>query len=236
MSDAPNPNPGWYPDPDLVDTVRYWDGAEWTEHRAPASQTPGGTPPQTTKPSSGGASPEPARNKKKGLSTARKIVFAVSAVVFAIGAALVIKSSLDSNIDAGRELADAMTTSSEEQAAVAEAFGNTPVQDEESKTGSASGCGSPSRDLTEGLWRGELERPELKRGVKTITFEECYLNIPGGMTGWKWESYGDSVAIGDVYTTECVGEVSSDGTSIPLTCTFEFMDETTTYDTELTRG
>lgn len=28
---------GWYPDPEQVDTVRYWDGSTWTEQRAPAS-------------------------------------------------------------------------------------------------------------------------------------------------------------------------------------------------------
>jgi hypothetical protein len=26
---------GWYPDPELPATQRYWDGAAWTEHRAP---------------------------------------------------------------------------------------------------------------------------------------------------------------------------------------------------------
>jgi hypothetical protein len=29
------PHPGWYPDPEANDSVRYWDGAEWTTHRAP---------------------------------------------------------------------------------------------------------------------------------------------------------------------------------------------------------
>lgn len=28
--------PGWYPDPEQAQTVRYWDGAAWTEQRAPA--------------------------------------------------------------------------------------------------------------------------------------------------------------------------------------------------------
>ena len=27
--------PGWYPDPRMADTARYWDGAAWTEHRTP---------------------------------------------------------------------------------------------------------------------------------------------------------------------------------------------------------
>lgn len=26
----------WYPDPDNATLQRYWDGAKWTEHRAPA--------------------------------------------------------------------------------------------------------------------------------------------------------------------------------------------------------
>lgn len=29
-------SPGWYPDPTQVDTVRYFNGSEWTEQTAPA--------------------------------------------------------------------------------------------------------------------------------------------------------------------------------------------------------
>ena len=28
--------PGWYPDPSVAGTVRWWDGTQWSEHRAPA--------------------------------------------------------------------------------------------------------------------------------------------------------------------------------------------------------
>lgn len=28
---------GWYPDPEMAHTKRYWDGAQWTDHRAPDS-------------------------------------------------------------------------------------------------------------------------------------------------------------------------------------------------------
>lgn len=28
---------GWYPDPEQVQTVRFWDGEKWTEQRAPAT-------------------------------------------------------------------------------------------------------------------------------------------------------------------------------------------------------
>lgn len=31
------PASGWYADPEMTDTQRYWDGSQWTEHRAPGS-------------------------------------------------------------------------------------------------------------------------------------------------------------------------------------------------------
>lgn len=34
MSD-PLPPAGWHPDPQAPSTQRYWDGSQWTEHRAP---------------------------------------------------------------------------------------------------------------------------------------------------------------------------------------------------------
>lgn len=36
--ETPSVPPGWYPDPKMVGTQRYWDGAQWTEHAAPAPQ------------------------------------------------------------------------------------------------------------------------------------------------------------------------------------------------------
>lgn len=35
------PQPGWYSDPEMRGTRRYWDGYEWTEHIAPESQDEG---------------------------------------------------------------------------------------------------------------------------------------------------------------------------------------------------
>jgi len=36
MSETPVPAAGWFPDPEYAGQLRYWDGAAWTEHRAPA--------------------------------------------------------------------------------------------------------------------------------------------------------------------------------------------------------
>lgn len=43
-----NPPADWYPDPEVPGQQRYWDGSQWTEHRAPgtpatpAASTPAG--------------------------------------------------------------------------------------------------------------------------------------------------------------------------------------------------
>lgn len=38
MTQTPTPA-GWYPDPEQAGQQRYWDGAQWTEHRAPLAPT-----------------------------------------------------------------------------------------------------------------------------------------------------------------------------------------------------
>lgn len=43
MTDGPQA--GWYPDPEDATQQRYWDGEQWTEHRAPLA---GATPPPST--------------------------------------------------------------------------------------------------------------------------------------------------------------------------------------------
>jgi hypothetical protein len=46
INDTPreNVNPvaaaGWYPDPELAHTQRYWNGAQWLDHRAPLGGGP----------------------------------------------------------------------------------------------------------------------------------------------------------------------------------------------------
>lgn len=32
---SPPPPAGWYPHPEMVSTLRYWDGVAWTDHIAP---------------------------------------------------------------------------------------------------------------------------------------------------------------------------------------------------------
>ncbi|AYN38450.1 DUF2510 domain-containing protein [Streptomyces dangxiongensis] len=47
MTTQSNTPAGWYPDPHgAVQTLRYWDGAQWTEHTNPAQQPAGQAAPQ----------------------------------------------------------------------------------------------------------------------------------------------------------------------------------------------
>jgi hypothetical protein len=40
---AAMPPPGWYPDPTMAQTQRYWDGAKWGDHVAPMQNTTAST-------------------------------------------------------------------------------------------------------------------------------------------------------------------------------------------------
>lgn len=54
MSDStPPPPPGWYADPVMPGTQRYWDGSAWSEHVAPA----GSAAASTSGPASSGMGP-----------------------------------------------------------------------------------------------------------------------------------------------------------------------------------
>ncbi|BCM70802.1 MULTISPECIES: phospholipid scramblase-related protein [Streptomyces] len=47
MTTQSNTPAGWYPDPHgAAQTLRYWDGSQWTEHTNPAGQPAGQVPPQ----------------------------------------------------------------------------------------------------------------------------------------------------------------------------------------------
>ncbi|MEU0336250.1 phospholipid scramblase-related protein [Streptomyces sp. NPDC006193] len=47
MTTQSNTPAGWYPDPHgAAQTLRYWDGSQWTEHTNPAQQGAGQVPPQ----------------------------------------------------------------------------------------------------------------------------------------------------------------------------------------------
>ncbi|MEW2516352.1 phospholipid scramblase-related protein [Streptomyces sp. NPDC046870] len=47
MTTQSNTPAGWYPDPHgAAQTLRYWDGTQWTEHTNPAQQQAGQVPPQ----------------------------------------------------------------------------------------------------------------------------------------------------------------------------------------------
>jgi uncharacterized RDD family membrane protein YckC len=53
-----DPQPGWYADPGAAHTLRWWDGAAWTEHTHPLpDQAPYGGPPQETGPTTADGQP-----------------------------------------------------------------------------------------------------------------------------------------------------------------------------------
>lgn len=104
MTDAPRPPAGWYPDENLADSLRYWDGNSWTEHRAPASGRMSEPRVQRTQAQTGQV--EPRRRRKVG-----GWLLGGGLAVLLLGLVLALKNGMDANIARGRQLADAMTLS-----------------------------------------------------------------------------------------------------------------------------
>lgn len=89
MSDdsAPTPAapPGWYPDPKMVDTKRYWDGQAWTDHAAPAQSA---------------SVMVPIQQERQGISAVKGIVIVALGILVAVGViAVIVKSSKPSAYD-----------------------------------------------------------------------------------------------------------------------------------------
>lgn len=87
MAQTQTPAPGWYPDPDRADTIRYWDGSAWTDKRRPR---PGWTQTDTaragpTPPAPGGylRTHEPGQ-RPRVLWVVASILAAAAAVIFLI--------------------------------------------------------------------------------------------------------------------------------------------------------
>ncbi|MEM7339548.1 MAG: DUF2510 domain-containing protein [Actinomycetota bacterium] len=57
MSSSDSPVPGWYPDPNQPDQLRYWDGATWTDHTTPAAPSLQDQPPYQAPPAPGAVPP-----------------------------------------------------------------------------------------------------------------------------------------------------------------------------------
>ncbi|MGA9360002.1 MAG: DUF2510 domain-containing protein, partial [Mycobacterium sp.] len=60
---APQPPPGWYPDPSGANTQRYFDGTKWTDQLAPFNPPsgPGPLPPTKSQPKR----PSPAKSPRR---------------------------------------------------------------------------------------------------------------------------------------------------------------------------
>lgn len=74
---------GWFPDPEHSDQLRYWDGTQWTEHRAPRP-APQPAPPAPQAAAVTGPSGEPTGGKKIAMKW--KVGAGVVAALMLIGA------------------------------------------------------------------------------------------------------------------------------------------------------
>jgi hypothetical protein len=66
---------GWYPDPELVNTRRYWDGERWTEHR---QEAPAPTPAVPLSDTEYGHQPDP---PSSGSRTGRTVALLAAALL-----------------------------------------------------------------------------------------------------------------------------------------------------------
>lgn len=78
------PPEGWYPDPNVPDQNRYWDGAEWTERTVPA----GTQPPAGAAPEAGADAAHERPNGGLGALTTPQRISAIAIVVVAVAAFL----------------------------------------------------------------------------------------------------------------------------------------------------
>lgn len=67
------PPANWYPDPQVPGQMRYWDGAQWTEHVAQAQPAAAATPTQQAPQTAAAQQAKPASSRKIGLFGARGV-------------------------------------------------------------------------------------------------------------------------------------------------------------------
>lgn len=78
---------GWFPDPHDPTQQRYWDGQEWTDHRAPVTPPPPAYPPPPQVPSSPGPATHAATAQPRTYGSHSKrtwVIVAVGATAFAV--------------------------------------------------------------------------------------------------------------------------------------------------------
>ena len=92
MTDDPNqatarPGPGWYPHPSMAHTVRYWDGAAWTDQIAPAPAFI--ATPSTARVASAPSAAKQVGPAPHGMKTS-KILFRVAGGIFLVDLVVVV--------------------------------------------------------------------------------------------------------------------------------------------------
>lgn len=128
-------DPGWHPDPEDPAQVRYWDGAQWTEHRSPNPNYAPPPPPPGAPAPFAAQQPPPVKKKSKapwilGGIAAVLVVGIVSCVALIGGAAKGVSDELnkgdDKVVSSGASTDGSATQTPETSAATASTVPTTP--------------------------------------------------------------------------------------------------------------
>ncbi len=176
---------GWYRDPSMANTQRYWDGNQWTEHVQPLPEPgpqafQGQTPVDPTQQYPSAPAPPPAAPPKSGMSTGAKVVIGLGVLLLAtLGGCAALVALVASNT----ELPDGTV--------VVEEVGEEPLVDQ------------PADGFTDTDAAGRTDQDEPTRGFETegdpalgTRASPLPYEVPINIT---WNTFGD--ADGSVWTT-----------------------------------
>lgn len=116
---------GWHPDPHDPSQLRYWDGSQWTDHRAPAQQPTSAAPmaptPAFVPPTAAGGAPVSATAPPASKGSKRTALLAVGGVVLLVGGCAIGAASASGGDDDKKAASATATVTVTKEAKAAEA-------------------------------------------------------------------------------------------------------------------